>query len=538
MKYIIDFVDYISDIEITSYLTENNCEMIKVYNNFSKVYLVNSQIRPPITSIVESVIDDNDIIIAPLGEIISVNNYCGLSNPSFPSITISTVDEKDWWKNYVIRYPKFESQTYDISRKGTGVNVYIMDSGIESTHPEFSNSTIVNLFSITDSYIDSNGHGTAIASIISGKTCGLTNATLKIIKIFDSSISTRQSDLLNALDTILEDFKNYNQQSAVLNCSWSIEKNQYIENKLRVLIEQGISVVVAAGNSGIAIENVTPASMPEVLTIGSYNNDFLPSNFSNYSNPTVISNTENTVNSGQLDGWAPGEQIWVAALGGGYGYAAGTSLSAAIQSSALAYNTSDLLSSDYNTPKVLQNLSINDMIFLSVSRNGLLELSDPKYVNSKNNVATLYNEIDYSSIILPYEYDLIIPLGTHRVWCQPYNPHRTKTVEIVADLPYGFYIMNNGKLAGSYDSTLNGNYQRIDSLIRITDIYDGIRDIPLIFRIIGPEFDDSQIPANDPFIGINFLLGPQTDCVVPYCNPAACGLVGCGGTKSDCNCNF
>lgn len=501
MKYIIDFFSTATDNDITAYLAENNCSIIKIYNNFLKVYLVDSETSPPTTGIVESIVNDDDTAIVPLGEFVPVNQYYDLINPNFPSISISTADEKDWWKNYVLTEPDFDNPVTTLSRKGNGVSVYIMDSGIETTHPEFLDATIVNLFSITDDFVDTSGHGTAIASVISGKSCGLSNATLKIVKIFDNAQTTRQSDMLNALDSILSDFSLNNQQTAILNCSWHINKNLYIENKIRTLISQGIFVVAAAGNSGVPIENVTPASMPEVLTIGSYGPNFEPSNFSNYSNPSVINNTANEVNSGQLDGWAPGEQIWVAALNGGYGYCSGTSISAGIHSCVLAYNIADRLFSDYTQPEIIQNASVPLLSALSLRRKGLMDLSDPKYVSSANCISTLYNigimdtvEIDH------FEFNIIV--GYYKGFGQIYNPQNTKTVEIINPLPNGFYFIPSGNIVGTAGQ-ITGDYQIFNSLIRITDINDVTRDVTVIIAILSNEFDITQVPADDPILQIN-----------------------------------
>lgn len=530
MKYIIDFTDNSSENEITSYLTENNCEIIQVFNNFLKVYLVKSETVPPKTSIVEFITNDDEIVISPLGEIIPVNQYFLKNNPNYPSISISTTDEKDWWKNYVIVKPEFEKETYEISRKGNRVNVYIMDSGIEATHPEFSNSSIVNLFSITDEYADTNGHGTAIASVISGKTCGLTNATLKIVKIFDKNKTTRQSDILSALDAILGDFLVNSEQMAVLNCSWHIDKNEYIENKIRNLIMQGIAVVVAAGNSGVPIANVTPASMPEVLTIGSYGLDFNPSNFSNYSNPSIISNTANSVNSGQLDGWAPGEQIWVAALDGGYAYCSGTSISAAVNSCVLAYNISDMLLSENDSCKVIfPNLSILTMSIWTLSRENLLELSDSKYIDSKNRITTLLNNLNYGDNLLDY-YELKIKVGERKT-LKLFEPRDTKHIEIIGTLPDGFSIVSSGHIIANPIS-ITENYQIFDFQLRVTDLNDSTKTVNVIFGIINSNFDESQLPLHNPILKMTLDYScTSPDCI--FCDyPLTCVLF----SKFDCTC--
>jgi hypothetical protein len=82
MKYIIDFKNTASDTEIAAYLNENGCTPVKIYNNFLKVYLIDSENVPPTLNIVESITNDNDIIISPLGEIVPVNQFYQLPNPN------------------------------------------------------------------------------------------------------------------------------------------------------------------------------------------------------------------------------------------------------------------------------------------------------------------------------------------------------------------------------------------------------------------------------------------------------------------------
>jgi len=538
MKYIIDFKKTASDDEITLYLNQNNCNVIKIYNNLLNVYLVDTETAPPITDIVEYIVNDDEMVISPLGEIVPVNQYYHLPNPDYPSITISTTDEKDWWKNYVLVNPDLESPSITISRKGTGVSVYIMDSGIEKNHPEFSDSSIVELFSLTDNFTDTTGHGTAIASVISGKTCGLTSATLKIVKIFEENYSTRQSDILNALDSVLGDFLLNSETASILNCSWGVSKNEYIENKFRQLISKGIIVVASAGNSGLPIESITPAAMPEALTIGSYGPNFEPSDFSNYTNPTIISNTSNFVNSGHLDGWTPGEEIWAAGLNEQYGYCSGTSISAGIHSGVLAYNLADALLDNLNLHGVFQNMPISILSGVSLRRNGLMDLSDPKYINSVNRVSTLINKFEYEDEILDY-FELRTTVGVEKILGQIYNPQTTKTVEIINTLPEGLTFISSGQIAGKV-SSINGTYQLSNSLIRITDINDVSRDVTVVIAIISPDFDATQVPVDDPILEINFSNNYTCDQVSDFFGGAYCPdgvtyfcfndciMVGCG----------
>lgn len=387
MKYILDFADHMTDEEVTQYATTHDITLIKQFNQFGQVYL-GSCVSAPITNdqLVSCVSDETDPI-----DLLSFHVDL-VEHSAFTTINIE--DDKNWWKVASISNIDFDQENYSHSLRGKSCTVYIMDSGIKVDHPEFVGASVELLHSFTDDFVDTNGHGTAIASVISGKECGLTNAKLKVVKIFDSAVATYQSDLLAALNAILVDYEATMHSPSIVNISWSIPYNTYINDKIQILINRGMFVVCSAGNSGISIADVTPACIPDVITVGSYNQELVPSNFSNYTGDSFISYTHNETNHGALDGWAPGEQIWAADLSGSYGYTAGTSMSAAIASAAAAYNLSlyvdvavDDLEAMYET--VLGTDSMIEAIKRRVfKRTGILETSGV-YENSVDGIATL-----------------------------------------------------------------------------------------------------------------------------------------------------
>ena len=75
---------------------------------------------------------------------------------------------------------------------GTNVVVYLVDSGIDISHPQFVNANIQNLWSWDENFTDVNGHGTAMASLIVGESLGVVpEAILKNVQIpFGTSITT------------------------------------------------------------------------------------------------------------------------------------------------------------------------------------------------------------------------------------------------------------------------------------------------------------------------------------------------------------
>lgn len=439
MKFIIDFKNHVSLEEIESYFVSNNITVIKEFNQFKKLYLIESVQTPPNIDIIESIIEDdsNSIKLLDTVTIISDQLY-GKKNLNEPIIVIEH-NEQNWWKTYTIKNIDFEN-SYSINRRGNNSTVYVLDSGIETSHQEFANQNVLNFWSFNNDFTDNKGHGTAIASVIVGQTTGINNCTVKSVKIFDKDTLTKQSDLLTALDNIFNDVYVNQIDFAIVNCSWSIPKNNFIENKIRIMIENGIFFVAASGNNGGPIENVTPASMPEVITVGAYDRNLKPCNFSAYSN-SIISFTEDTTNYGELDIWAPGEQIYAAALNNRYGYAHGTSMSAAIQTAALVYNFS-FVEINWKLDQSFDNFAKS----VCYPRKDLLDLVDPRYSNSKNFITTILDEVPHRET-LGYQW-LIKTKSNQTVLRNLFVPSLVVKLELFAALPKEYTITSSGKFYG------------------------------------------------------------------------------------------
>lgn len=329
-RYVLDFVADTPEIEIQSYLDQYGCTTISVLNQLGITYLVEADEMPPNMAIVEHVIADDENPIQLLGM---------PSEITYKEFNLQSED--NWWKLAIIPGFDYDADSAEIIRAGYGQRVYLLDSGIDATHPEFVGKDITLLYSKTGDFVDTTGHGTALASLLVGENCGITECSLKVVKVFHQGQTTHVSDILNALQSVAEDFQQDPTTPAVMNLSWAIAKNEFVETKILALIDMGVIVSVAAGNSGIPIENVTPASMPDVITVGSFGPSLSPSDFTNYTAPSDLSYTAGSTNYGPgLDLFAPGEQIRVALVGGGYGYTAGTSAAAAIASAVLAINES------------------------------------------------------------------------------------------------------------------------------------------------------------------------------------------------------
>lgn len=517
-NYLIDFVDDTSDDVISAYLSNNQCTVNHVYKNLNKVYHVKSETVPPMDeSIITSIIDDDASAITLL-DIVKVKQ----PTPVTPSRveTIASQEEKNWWKIYSLKDIDLSESNNNVDIFGTNSNIYVLDSGIDITHSEFTGQDISLVYSFTGEFDDTKGHGTSLASVMVGNTCGITSASLKVVKIFDENQPTKQSDFLHALDAILADMNNSNNRISIINCSWAIDKNIYIEDKLKHLINAGGLVVASAGNSGIPIEQVTPASMPEVLTIGAYNSDFVPCDFSNYSNPAGISLTASQVNGGKLDSWAPGEQIWIAisaSKGGGFGFSAGTSLSAAIYSAALAYNVSRYfnMTQDYFSYTYYSDGKIKIEVTDVHSRTGLLDLSDSKYTESVNKICTFHNRSSANYPTTRYKDDvtvhMILDVNT-RKYHQIFRPQGVDSYEFITPLPQWITMPENDGMLLLHPTSTPVDSTGIDRETFIYKIYleDGTSFTQNLYTAVLGDYDIEAIPTDDPVL--LYRLQAMTAC--------------------------
>jgi len=141
---------------------------------------------------------------------------------------------------------------------------------------------------------DGLGHGTHVAGIIGSKSYGVAkNITMRTSKIFGSSGVTTSGIIIAGIDAILTDHINSGSPLAVCNMSFGgvISVGSPItalETAVLSLINNGIVVVVAAGNSGKNAEGTSPARIPEVITVGAVDQNDEMANFSNFQNSENI----------------------------------------------------------------------------------------------------------------------------------------------------------------------------------------------------------------------------------------------------------
>ena len=180
--------------------------------------------------------------------------------------------------------------TYAYESDGTGVTVYIVDTGILFAHGEFQPSrAITGADQITPggSAADCNGHGTHVAGTVGGTTYGVAKKVkLVAVRVLDCGGSGPNSGVIAGIDWITENHQAG--QLAAANMSLGGGFSQALNDAVKRATADGVVFAVAAGNGdrffGIPQNacNSSPASEPSALTVGATDRYDAQASFSNY----------------------------------------------------------------------------------------------------------------------------------------------------------------------------------------------------------------------------------------------------------------
>jgi subtilisin family serine protease len=170
---------------------------------------------------------------------------------------------------------------YTYTATGNGVHVYIVDTGMRTTHQEFS-GRVGNGFSILNDgrgVEDCHGHGTHVAGILGGSTYGVAKrVTLHPVRVLNCGGNGTTSGVIAAVEWITANHV----KPAVVNLSLGGPAHSPLDVAVRNSIAQGITYVVAAGNDGKNACDYSPSRVEDALTVGATTSGDARSPFSNY----------------------------------------------------------------------------------------------------------------------------------------------------------------------------------------------------------------------------------------------------------------
>lgn len=204
---------------------------------------------------------------------------------------------------------------YTYFATGSGVDAYVIDTGLAYTHTDFRGRVKPGAYGVDDGYgvWDCEGHGTHVSGTIGGTRYGVAKKVSIIpVRVLDCDGNGTKSLTIAAIDWVVR--HHASGKPAVANLSLGGSYSQAENDAIQRMIADGITVAVSAGNnSGQSACNYSPASAPNALTVGATDSDDFASSFSNLG-PCV-------------DVFAPGRDI-LSAYGSSSGsqYLSGTSM--------------------------------------------------------------------------------------------------------------------------------------------------------------------------------------------------------------------
>lgn len=166
---------------------------------------------------------------------------------------------------------------------GLGVRAYVIDTGVLASHSDFSGrvSTGWSTLDNTTNTTDCNGHGTHVAGTISGTTFGVAkSATIVPVRVLDCAGSGSMSGVIAGVDWAIS-----NHQAgvpAVANLSLGGGASTTLDTAIQSLTNDGVTVVVAAGNSSADACTSSPARAASAITVAATDATDTQASFSNF----------------------------------------------------------------------------------------------------------------------------------------------------------------------------------------------------------------------------------------------------------------
>ncbi|NBO79879.1 MAG: serine protease, partial [Actinobacteria bacterium] len=172
---------------------------------------------------------------------------------------------------------------YTRTQSGAGVTVYVIDTGVRATHSELSGRVAAGFTTISDGQgtNDCQGHGTHVAGTVAGTNYGVAPAALVVpVRVMNCSGSGSTSDIIAGIDWIIT----HHQAGvpAVANMSLGGPRSAALDLAVSRGVADGVTFVVAAGNSSLSACTVSPAGEPSAITVGSTTSTDERSSFSNF----------------------------------------------------------------------------------------------------------------------------------------------------------------------------------------------------------------------------------------------------------------
>jgi hypothetical protein len=219
-----------------------------------------------------------------------------------------------WWADRIDERDRPLNNHFTYTTNGAGVNVYVVDTGVDFGLGHWPGRGYNSYSNVRDAagnmvFGDPVGHGSNVAvhaaSIGNGIARGANVRAVRVrtiscsvggggngeVPAFQGTCFTL-ADLVDALNWVAGN----RIKPAVANLSFGGAVSATLETAVRGVVNAGVATVAAAGNGNTSACNVSPARMPEVITVGATTQSDARASFSNFGSCVTL--------------FAPGEGVY------------------------------------------------------------------------------------------------------------------------------------------------------------------------------------------------------------------------------------
>ncbi|TFK77117.1 peptidase 1 [Pluteus cervinus] len=174
------------------------------------------------------------------------------------------------------------SYSWNDAAAGSGVDVYVVDTGIYTDHVEFGGRARWGATFGGYANADGHGHGTHCSGTIGSRAYGISKkVSLIAVKVLSDQGSGTVSDIVSGLNYVLTS-AHASGRPSIVSMSLGGGASQPLDDAVASLTAGGVHVVVAAGNSNDDAQYYSPARAPSAVTVGATDITDARAYFSNY----------------------------------------------------------------------------------------------------------------------------------------------------------------------------------------------------------------------------------------------------------------
>ena len=207
-------------------------------------------------------------------------------------------------------------------KQGNPVDVAVLDTGLDATHPLFSNRHVPGYSFTNANANDVHGHGTHVAGTVLDVAAALQNVKIMPVKVLGDNGKGAALGIAEGVRWAVDNGAKVINMSLGEMVFGSQGCLELMHDNIDDAASRNVTVVVAAGNGGANADSYCPAHVESAITVAASDSEDKPASFSNYGSSVDVA--------------APGVGIISAAPGGGTSRMSGTSMASPHVAGAIA----------------------------------------------------------------------------------------------------------------------------------------------------------------------------------------------------------